>query len=137
MFCENEYDWKTSQKIINNFENKTRGISSNDNNNADKNWIPKIGAKVKKKFRFRAAFQMSPNLKNILWKNKHKLIPSSYLGVYQVKFSCRSVYKGETKKKIISRLTDHQHETINGWSNWTHKGIPRPFRLATPQNSLH
>ena len=35
MFCENGYDRKTSQKIINNFEKKTRSISNNNNCNTD------------------------------------------------------------------------------------------------------
>ena len=33
------------------------------------------------KFGFRVAFQVGPNLKNILCKNKDKLIPNSYPGV--------------------------------------------------------
>ena len=47
-------------------------------------WIPKIGPKIKKetqKFRFRVAFQTGFYLKNILCKNKDKLIPNSYPGV--------------------------------------------------------
>ena len=36
---ENEYDRKTLQKMINNFENKTRSISSNSNNSIDKKQI--------------------------------------------------------------------------------------------------
>ena len=102
MFCENEHDRKTLQKIINNFEKKTRSINNN-NNNTDKKqtiifpWIPKIGLKIKReiqKFGFRVLFQMDPNLKNILCKNKDKLISGS-------------VYNGETKKKIISRSIEH------------------------------
>ena len=46
--------------------------------------VPKIGPKIKKqiqKFGFRVAFQTGPNLKNILCKNKGKLIPNSFPGV--------------------------------------------------------
>ena len=71
--------------------------------------------KIKKeiqKFGFRVAFQTGPNLKNILCKNKDKLIPNSYPGVYKLKYSCGSVYNGEAKKKIISRSTEHQQESI-------------------------
>ena len=65
MFCENEHDRKTLQKIISNFEKKTLSIcnnnnnnknnnnnSNNNNNNPDKNqtmtflWIPKIEPKI-------------------------------------------------------------------------------------------
>ena len=61
-----------------------------------------------------------PNLKNILCKNKDKLIPNSYPGEYELKCSCRSVYKSETKKKIISRSIEHQQESIKG--NWSSSG---------------
>ena len=64
----NGHDRKTLQKIINNFEKKTRSISNN-NNNPDKKrtiifpWIPKFGPKIKKeilKIGFRAGFQTGP-----------------------------------------------------------------------------
>ena len=57
---------------------------------------------------------MGPNLKNIWLKNKGKLIPNSYPGVYKLKCSCGSVYNGETKKKITSRSIEKKHETIKG-----------------------
>ena len=88
IFCENEHDRKTLQKIINSFEKKTRGTNNNNNNNKKQTvtipWAPKIGPKIKKeiqKFGFRVAFQTGPNLKNILCKSKDKLIPNSYPGV--------------------------------------------------------
>ena len=89
IFCENGHDRKTLQKIINSFENKTFGINNNNNNTNKKQtitipWVPKIVPEIKKqiqKFGFRAAFQTGPNLKNILCKNKGKLIPNSYPGV--------------------------------------------------------
>ena len=51
---------------------------------------------------------------NILCKNKVKLIPSSYPGDDELKCSCGSIYNDETKKKIISRLIEHQQESIKG-----------------------
>ena len=78
-----------------------------------------IGSKIKEEiqnFWFRAAFQTGPNLKNNLCKNKDKLIPNSYSGVYELKCSCGSVYNSETKKKIISRSIEQQQESIEG--NW-------------------
>ena len=101
IFCENGHDRKTLKKIVNDFEKKTRTtINANDNNNTNKKqtitvpWIPEIGPKIKKeiqKFGFRLAFKTGPNLKNILCKNKDKLIPNSYLGVQELKCSCGSV----------------------------------------------
>ena len=54
IFCENGHDRKTLQKIINNFEKKTRSFNNNNTNNTDKKhtiifpWIPKMGPKIKK-----------------------------------------------------------------------------------------
>ena len=39
----------------------------------------------KQKFGFRVAFQKGPNLKDILCKNKDRLIPNSYPGAYKLK----------------------------------------------------
>ena len=66
IFCENGRDRKTLQKIVNNFEKKTRSINNANNNNTAKKqtitfpWIPKIGPKIKKeiqKFGFRVTFR--------------------------------------------------------------------------------
>ena len=62
-------------------------------------------------------FQTGPNLKNISCKNKDKLIPNSYPGVYELKCSCGSVYNGEAEKKIISRSIEHQQESMK--RNWS------------------
>ena len=130
--CENGHDWKTLQKIISSFEKKTRStnnnINSNNNNNTNKKqtitflWVPKVRPKIKKeiqRFGFRVTFQMGPNLKTLLCKNRNKLIPNSYPGVCKLKCSCGSVYNGETKK-IISRSIEHQQESIKG--NWSSSG---------------
>ena len=51
MFCEDGYDWKTLQKVINNFEKKACSIKNNYNNNTDKKqkiifpWISKLQTK--------------------------------------------------------------------------------------------
>ena len=96
---------------------KTRNSNNNSNDNTDKKptitflWIPKIGPKIKKeipKSGFRVGFQKDPNIKNILCKNKDRSITNSQPGVYKLKWSCGSVYNGETKKKIISTQIEHQ-----------------------------
>ena len=71
-------------------------------------------------YRFWVAFQTGPNLKNIVFKNKDKLKPNSYHGMHELKWSCWSVYNGETKKKILSRSTEHQQESTKG--NWSSSG---------------
>ena len=99
IFCENGHDRKILQKIINSFAKKTHGTNNNNNNTNRK---------------------QTANLKDIFCKNKDKLIPNSYAGVYELKCSCGSVYNGETKKKIISRSIEHQQESIKG--NWSSSG---------------
>ena len=54
----NKHDRKTLKKIINDFENKTRTtINTTNNSNTNKKqtitvpWIPKIGPKIKKKYK--------------------------------------------------------------------------------------
>ena len=86
-------------------------------------------------------FQTGPNLKNILCKNKDKLIPNSYSGVSELKCSCGSVYNGETKKKIISRSIEHQQESTKG--NWSSSGTTEHTKechvqfTQLHQNSAH
>ena len=86
-FCKNGRQ-KQLQKKINSFEKKSTNNNNNNNTNEKQTinfpWVPKIGPKIKKeiqKFGFRVAFQVGPNLKNILCKNNDKLIPNSYPGV--------------------------------------------------------
>ena len=124
IFCQNGHNRKTLQKIINSFEKKTHGTNNNNNNNKKQTvtipWEPKIGPKIKneiQRFGFRVAFPTGPNLKNILCKNKDKLIPNSYPVVYKLKCSCGSVYNGEAAKKIISRSIEHQQESMK--RNWS------------------
>lgn len=83
MCSENGYDQKTLQKITKNFKKITHNSINNINDNkTDRTqkitlpWVPKIGSKTKKKkkSRVRLAFQAPPNLKNILCRNKNKLI---------------------------------------------------------------
>ena len=57
---------------------------------------------------------MQKYITNILCKNKVKLIPNSYPGDDELKCLCGSIYNDETKKKIISRLIEHQQESIKG-----------------------
>ena len=68
--------------------------------------------------------QTGPNLKNILCKNKDKLIANIYPGMYQLKCSCGSVYNGETKSKWstnkkASKVTGRPMEQPNTQRNAT------------------
>ena len=41
-----------------------------------------------------------------------KLLPNSYPGVYELQCSCQLRYLGETKKKILSRVIEHQQHSL-------------------------
>ena len=63
-------------------------------------WIPIVGPKLRKEFQkqnIKVIFTSAPNLNNIFCNNKTKLPPNTNPGVYQLKYSCGSIYIGETK----------------------------------------
>ena len=72
----------------------------------------------KKKKNIKTIFTSGPNLKSLLCGNKTKLLPNSYPGVFKLKCTCNSAYFGETKKKILTRTTEHQEDSFKGkWDN--------------------
>ena len=84
-------------------------------------WIPIIGPKLRpafKKKNIKTIFTSGPNLKSLLCRNKTKLLPYSYPGVYELKCTCNLAYFGETKKKILTRTIEHQQDSFKGkWDN--------------------
>ena len=80
-------------------------------------WVPKLGPKLReefKKFGIKTIFASERNLKNLICRNKSKLLPSSFPGVYQLDCTCNALYIGETKKKVITRTIEHQQDSFNG-----------------------
>ena len=63
-----------------------------------------------KKFGIKTIFTLGGNLKNLICRNKSKLLPNSFPGVYQLDCTCNALYIGETKKKVITRTIEHQQE---------------------------
>ena len=90
-------------------------------------WIPIIRPKLRQAFKkknIKTIFTSGPNLKSLLCRNKTKLLPNSYPGVYELKCTCNSAYFGETKRKILTRTIEHQQDSFKGkmgqfWSNRT------------------
>ena len=84
-------------------------------------WIPIIRPKLRQAFKkknIKTIFTSGPNLKSLLCRNKTKLLPNSYPGVYELKCTCNSAYFGETKKKILTRTIEHQQDSFKGkWDN--------------------
>ena len=72
----------------------------------------------KKKKNIKTIFTSDPNWKSLLCGNKTKLLLNSYPGVFDLKCTCSSAYFGETKKKILTRTTEHQEDSFKGkWDN--------------------
>ena len=61
-------------------------------------------------------FTSGHNLKNLICRNKLKLFPNSFPGVYQIDCTCNVLYIGEIKKKVITRTIENQQDSLNG--NW-------------------
>ena len=84
-------------------------------------WIPIIGPKLRQAFKkknIKTIFTSGPNLKSLLRRNKTKLLPNTYPGVYELKCTGNSTYFGETKKKILTRTIEHHQDSFKGkWDN--------------------
>lgn len=64
---------------------------------------------------YKTVFKSNKNLKHILTsKNKPKLPPNSYPGIYKLNCSCGKKYVGETKLKIQSRIKQHKKASFLG-----------------------
>ena len=76
-------------------------------------WIPRLGPKLRKIFKkhnIKTIFTSPPNLQSILCNHKSKLPENSQAGVYKLNCSCGATYVGETKKKVATRLAEHQRD---------------------------
>ena len=80
-------------------------------------WVPKLGPKLRKEFKnfgIKTIFASGRNLKNLICRNKSKLLPNSFPGVYQLGCTYNALYIVETKKKVITRTIEHQKDFFNG-----------------------
>lgn len=123
VFVENGYQQSSLKKMADEVISKHRSLSAPLPDNAPEiteepkkritlPWIPKISPKLRKVYRkagYDVAFKSGKNLGSMLsLKNKTKLPRNSYPGVYQIPCSCGiPPYRGETKKKIETRLKEH------------------------------
>ena len=63
---------------------------------------------------------MGHNLKDLIRRNKLKLLPNGFPGVYQLDSTYNALYNGKTKKKVITRTIEHQQDSFNG--KWESSG---------------
>ena len=79
-------------------------------------WVPKLGSKVKKEFKkfcIKAIFTLESNLKNLICRNRSKLLPDSFPGVYQLDCTRNALDISETKEKVITRTIEHQQDSFS------------------------
>ena len=60
-------------------------------------WVPKLGPKLKKEFKqfsIKTIFTSGRNLKNLICRNKSKLLPNSFPGVFQLDCTCNALCIG-------------------------------------------
>ena len=130
VFSENGYKKHSLQKMAEDIVNNSKSTSTEpihaDLTDTTKQritlpWIPKISPKLRsayKKAGYEVAFKSGKSLGAILSsKNKTKLPKNSYPGVYQVPCSCGvPAYRGETKKRVNTRLKEHETNVEKGES---------------------
>ena len=84
-------------------------------------WIPVLGPKLRaimKKYGVKIIFSSGPNLENLLCNNKSKLPNNSHPGVYKLQCECAGIYIGETKKRVHTRIAEHEKDIFKGrWAN--------------------
>ena len=76
-------------------------------------WIPGVSTRLKKVYRkagYKVVFKSGKSLGSILTsKNKMKLPKNSFPGNYTIPCSCGvPAYRGETKKKVLTRVKEHE-----------------------------
>ena len=87
-------------------------------------FVPGLGPKIRKVLKKRGIktfFTAAPSLKDILCRHKTTLPPNSYPGVYSVSCECGTKYIGESKKKISTRMKQHERDIFHG--RWKNSGI--------------
>ena len=80
-------------------------------------WMPIIGPKLRtafKKHDVKVIFTAGPNLKDLLSRHKCPLPRNSQPGVYKLECNCSAVYIGETKKRVTTRIAQHERDIFNG-----------------------
>ena len=86
-------------------------------------WIPRISPRIRKILRkhgVKTVFTSGRSLSDLLCNHKSELPKNSYPGVYQLKCQCNAYYIGETKKRICTRISEHERNVFKG--EWKQSG---------------
>ena len=107
-FVENGHKRTFLEALVKDYNTKNKNSDNrNDTNRKKITWIPNIGPKIReevKKVNKDITFTSGKNLQSIL----------CHPGVYQLDCSCNGRYIGESKKKVLTRCTEHQQDSIKG-----------------------
>ena len=125
VFTENGHDPKKLQRIAQTYQNKLtqpdKPTENKDRPVVKLPWIPIVGPKLRAAYRRHGVsviFSSGPSLKDLICKHKCKLPPNSTAGIYRVQCGCSKAYIGETKKRIMTRINEHQKDIFHGrWKN--------------------
>lgn len=136
VFSENGHDTNELQKMAQQHLNPSNNHTNErtERRNVIKiPWIPKIGPKLRKIYKKNGVdvvFTSTPNLSNILCNHKCPLPPNSRPGVYKIPCGCgNAAYVGETKKKVSTRVTEHQRDVFHG--RWDKSGLTEHARVCS------
>jgi len=86
-------------------------------------WIPRIGPRIRKTMRkhgVKTVFTSAQSLSDMLCNNKSELPRNSHPGVYLLRCQCQAFYIGETKKRVHTRIEEHEMNVFKG--NWKCSG---------------
>ena len=124
MFAQNGYDRTELKNIVANYD---VNASTSDHDTSKPvvriPWIPVVGPKLRKALRKHGCsvvFSSGRSLKDILCNHKTPLPKNSKPGIYSLECGCSSVYVGETKKCVSTRIGEHERDIFKG--KWTVSG---------------
>lgn len=129
IFVENGHDRRQLEEVMDRYiQHHDRGKQLNNNKQNDKYlpmvklpWMPLIGPRLKrimKKHQIKTVWSSGANLSQLLCNNKNSLPTNSHPGVYELDCECGVKYIGETKKKVSTRINQHERDVFHGrWEN--------------------
>jgi len=131
-FVENGYDEKVLRKIISE-QDTARNQPDNDTGKpmVKLPWMPVIGPQLRRslrKYGCTVKFTSGTNLQNHLCQHKCPLPKNNSAGVYKLQCECSSVYVGESKKRVVTRIEEHQKDIFNG--NWKNSGAAEHAKVC-------
>ena len=122
VFFENGHKRNDLERIAARFRDKCHATTREPSTVQEKKpivklpWIPGLSVKLRRilKKDFRVIFTSAPDLKRILCNHKTPLPRNSQPGVYSFTCNCGKMYVGETKKKVSTRIKEHQKDVFHG-----------------------